>query len=81
VEQLPDWQPPEIAAELEKRGYSLARLSIEHGCDPHAVVRTLQRPWPMMERVIATKLGVAPQTIWPSRYNDRGLPFRGSRHS
>lgn len=35
--------------------------------------------WPKMEELIAKAIGVTPQEIWPSRYNEDGTPKRGLR--
>jgi Ner family transcriptional regulator len=70
-----DWHPADILAALKKRGQSLAGLSVANGYHPTAAGKALKQPWPAMERVLAAALGVPPQTIWPSRYDDRGRPL------
>jgi Ner family transcriptional regulator len=70
-----DWHPADILAALKKRGQSLAGLSVANGYHPTAAGKALKQPWPAMERLLAAALGVPPQTIWPSRYDDRGRPL------
>jgi Ner family transcriptional regulator len=67
---LQDWHPADIKAALEKKGWSLRRLSQHHGYSPAMLSRALARPYPNAERLIASALGVAPEIIWPSRYTD-----------
>lgn len=70
-----DWHPARIKYELELRGYSLAKLSRQQGYSPTAAGRALRVAWPSMEAVIAEVIGVPPEDIWPSRYDERGVPL------
>lgn len=70
-----DWHPADVLAALKKRGLTLAGLSIAHGYHPTAAGKALKRAWPAMEAIIAKELGVAPQQIWPSRYDYAGEPL------
>ncbi|MGA3402053.1 MAG: helix-turn-helix transcriptional regulator [Acetobacteraceae bacterium] len=70
-----DWHPADVLAALKKRGQSLAGLSVAHGYHPTAAGKALKRPWPAMEALIATALGLAPARIWPSRYDAEGQPI------
>lgn len=63
-----DWHPADVIAALRKRGHSLKALAIENGYHPTAACKALKRPWPAMQHIIAEAIGVAPETIWPSRY-------------
>jgi len=66
-----DWHPADIVAELRKAGWSLRRLSSHYGySDPTSLAKALSRPWPLAERRIADAIGVPPEQIWPSRYED-----------
>jgi Ner family transcriptional regulator len=67
-----DWHPADVQAELKKRGYSLAGLSVANGYHPTAAGKALKQPWPAMEQIVARALGLAPQAIWPSRYDGDG---------
>lgn len=63
-----DWHPADVKAALEKKGWSLRRLSFAHGYSANAAVLALRRPYPKMERIIAEAIGLLPSDIWPSRY-------------
>lgn len=69
-----DWHPADVLAALKKRGTSLAALSVANGYHPTAAGKALKRRWPAIEQLIAEAIGVAPQTLWPSRYNAEGKP-------
>jgi Ner family transcriptional regulator len=70
-----DWHPADVLAALKKRGHSLAGLSIANGYHPTAAGKALKQSWPAMEHLVARALGLAPQEIWPSRYDAAGLPL------
>ena len=72
-----DWHKADIKAALEKAGYSLRQLSIEHGRSAGYYREALHRPNPKAEAGIAAVLGHPPQAIWPSRYEPCGTPRRG----
>lgn len=72
-----DWHPADIVAALRKAGWSLAQLSLQHGyTDRGALGQAICKPYPKAERIIAETLGVTPQTIWPTRYDENGVPNR-----
>jgi Ner family transcriptional regulator len=78
--QVPvDWHPADVLAALKKRGHSLAGLSVTNGYHPTAAGKSLKQPWPAMERLLADAIGVAPQEIWPSRYDSEGNPRRRAK--
>lgn len=66
-----DWHRADIRAELEKRGTSLRKLSREAGLSENTLRNALDRKWPKGEKIIAEAIGVAPETIWPSRYKNK----------
>ena len=76
----PDWHPADVLAALKKRGLSLAGLSVANGYHPTAAGKALKRAWPAMEAIIAAALGVAPATIWPTRYDRSGEPISERAH-
>lgn len=67
-----DWHPADIKASLAKKGYTFARIAREYNYVLNSPNTVLWRPWSTMERIVADIIGVAPQTIWPSRYNQKG---------
>ncbi|HCM1914398.1 TPA: helix-turn-helix domain-containing protein [Salmonella enterica subsp. salamae serovar 28:r:e,n,z15] len=68
----PDWHPADIIAALKKQGTSLSAVSRQAGLASSTLANTLIRHWPKGEKLIAEKLGVAPEQIWPSRYRKPG---------
>lgn len=72
-----DWHPADIQAALKKAGWSFARLSRANDYAVGCANNATRTPWPKMERLIAEAIGLAPQQIWPSRYNDNGTPKSG----
>jgi Ner family transcriptional regulator len=64
-----DWHPADVLAALKKRGKSLSGLSRAHGYHATAAGKALKRHWPAMEALIAAELGLAPEDIWPDRYD------------
>ena len=72
-----DWHRTDIKGALEKAGYSLRQLSLQHGYAPSSLKAALDVPWPSAERIIASAIGVAPSDIWPTRYGDNGEPLSG----
>ncbi|WP_404991362.1 transcriptional regulator [Cupriavidus pauculus] len=72
-----DWHRVDIKAALEKAGYSLRQLSLQHGYAPGSLKAVLDNPWPGAEQIIARALGVTAAEIWPSRYDTDGNPKSG----
>lgn len=66
-----DWHRADIVAALHKEGWSLRELSRQSALSAGTLKAALDRPWPKAERIIATAIGVAPESIWPSRYKRR----------
>lgn len=66
---LEDWHRQDIAAEIRKRGISVAELARRNGYNnPTTFYNVFKAPYPKVERIVAGFLGVPPQKIWPSRY-------------
>jgi len=74
-----DWHPADVLAALKKRGRTLAGVSVANGYHPTAAGKALKRHWPTMEAIIARELGLTPQAIWPSRYDQSGVPRTSTR--
>lgn len=74
-----DWHRAEIWAALRMtpEGWNFTSLGRAHGYSNNAVSETCNRPWPAVEKVIADALGMTPQEIWPSRYDEDGQPKQG----
>jgi Ner family transcriptional regulator len=71
-----DWHPADVKAALEKKGWSLTRLSQANSYSKTLVAKALHRPYPNMEKIIGKALGTHPMNIWPSRYDENGRPNR-----
>ncbi len=67
-----------IKYQLRLKGYSLRQLSIEQGVYPNVAAVALIRTFPKWERIIANRIGVLPQELWPERYDDKGRPINHS---
>lgn len=61
-----NWHPAQVKAALEMKGTNLSKLAKQHGY-AH-INEVLHRPWLAAERIVAKALGVKPQQIWPTRY-------------
>jgi Ner family transcriptional regulator len=67
-----DWASVDITAALWKAGWSMRQLSLANGLAANTLGAAINRPYPKGERIIAKTLGVTPQSIWPSRYDEHG---------
>lgn len=66
-----DWHVADIKAALEKAGTNFERLARENGIAGATLRNALRFKYPKSERIIAEKIGVQPEEIWPSRYADK----------
>jgi Ner family transcriptional regulator len=57
-------------------GITLSELSVQNGFSPTAISVALRKRSPFVQQVIADRLGMRPQDIWPSRYDENGSPRR-----
>ncbi len=64
-----DWHRADIKAALEKAGTNYKKLAEENNLAGSTLRNALRFPYPKCERIIAERIGVAPETIWPSRYS------------
>ncbi|QOK91538.1 transcriptional regulator [Ralstonia pseudosolanacearum] len=74
---MQDWHRADIKSALEKAGISLRQLSLQNGYAPTSLKGALCAPWPAAEQIIASAIGVAPASIWPTRYDEHGNPRSG----
>ena len=71
-----DWPPHRVVYELRERGWSFKRIAEAYGYScPHTPSDVQRKPYPVMEAIVAGIIGVAPQEIWPSRYDEHGRPL------
>ncbi|EKO3919718.1 helix-turn-helix domain-containing protein [Vibrio metschnikovii] len=66
-----DWHKADIRAALEKAGTNYTKLAAENGIASATLRNALRFPYPKCERIIANRIGVAPEEIWPSRYESK----------
>lgn len=66
-----DWHKADIKAALEKAGTNYEKLAEEHGIAGSTLRNALRFKYPKCERIIAQKIGVEPEVIWPSRYSQK----------
>lgn len=59
-----------IRFQLRIHGSSFSLLAKEIGVSRQAVADVFRHSYPRMERAIAEKLKMKPQTLWPERYLD-----------
>ena len=76
-----DWHRADVVAELKKKGTSVRKLSIQNGLSPNTLKSALQFKYPKGERIIAAAIGVKPEEIWPSRYEDKSLSKQFPKHA
>ena len=67
----PDERQVWIMAMLRIKKSSYAALARELGVTRAAVRKATLSSYPKMERIIAAKIGYAPELIWPERYPNR----------
>jgi Ner family transcriptional regulator len=66
-----DWHKADIVAAIHKAGHTFKGLSLANGYrSVDACSQALHRPYPKVERIVAAAIGVMPEVIWPSRYNN-----------
>lgn len=70
----PDTRNAWINFQLSLHGSSLAAIGRELGVGRNAVRSALVKRYPKMERAIAEKIGLAPEIIWPERYQKETGP-------
>ncbi|ELE3234374.1 helix-turn-helix domain-containing protein [Salmonella enterica subsp. enterica serovar Pomona] len=64
-----DMHAEDIKAAVRKRGKTISQLSRDNGLAESTLRNVFRCHWPKGEQIIAKALGLAPQTIWPTRYN------------
>lgn len=74
-----DWHSEDIKAAIRKSGETLESLSEAWGFEKSAVSKALNVAWPEVQELIAAHLDTSPITIWPSRYDQYGLPVNYDR--
>lgn len=69
-----DWSANKIRYALNEAGWNWSSLAKATGYASSAALRNATaRSYPKAERIIANAIGVAPEVIWPSRYEMRNF--------
>jgi Ner family transcriptional regulator len=69
-----DWGANKIRYALNEAGWNWSTLAKAAGYASSAALRAAaDKPYPKAERIIASAIGVSPETIWPSRYEKRNF--------
>jgi Ner family transcriptional regulator len=71
-----DLSPENVKKLITATGITLSELGIQNGFSHAAVSITLKRRQPFVQQIIADRVGMRPQDIWPSRYDKNGSPVR-----
>lgn len=66
-----DWESYDVIAALRKTGITLVELSRQSGLSSSTLSNALVRPYTKGERIIAERIGLPPEKIWPSRYKKK----------
>ena len=65
------WHNADIKCAIEKKGWTLSKLSIHLGFARPYLAQALHKKFPKGQQIIADLIGVNPQEIWPERYQDK----------
>jgi Ner family transcriptional regulator len=68
-----DWHRADVIAALHKKGWSMRELSKQNGYSAGTLTTALDKPYLSAEKIIAAALGIAPELIWPTRYEKRNF--------
>jgi len=66
-----DWHAADVKCALEKSGTNLSKLAKENGLAPATLRNVFRMHWPKGERIVAAALNEKPESIWPSRYENK----------
>lgn len=72
----PDKRRAWIKYRVHLTGRSMAQVAAAAGVKRSCLYSVFLKPYPRMEMVIATAIGLTPQVLFPERYNEDGLPTR-----
>lgn len=65
-----------IKYEIHLTGRTMADVAKAAGVSRNCLYHAFNTPYPRMEKVLADALDVAPQELFPERYDSDGLPNR-----
>jgi Ner family transcriptional regulator len=67
-----------IKMHLAIRGYTFTKLAEEHGLSVSVITIVKNKSYPNAQKIIADKLVLKPEWIWPERYGADGKPISHS---
>lgn len=70
LKESEDWHRSDIISALRKRNTNLCEVSRKAGYSSTTLANALDRRWPLGQKIIADAIGVSPEIIWPSRYQN-----------
>lgn len=82
ISSIPAEEPSRLAwvkSELRNRGFVLGTLASHIGVPRSALDNLGSARSPSLQALVATCLGIAPQTIWPERYDEKGVAIPSRR--
>jgi len=71
-----DVSPERVKEMILATGITLTELSRKYEFCDAAVSIALRKRSPYVQKAIADHLGVRPQELWPTRYDENGSPIR-----
>lgn len=69
IPKKPEERRAWIKYKLDLLGCGFAAIARDLGVTRAAVNSVLRKRYPKMERIVAKKLGVRPEDLWPERYS------------
>ncbi|MBE2896767.1 DNA-binding protein [Pasteurellaceae bacterium HPA106] len=66
-----DWHRADIVAALKKQGWTLRALAKHSNLSYSTIRSALDKPYPKVERIIASAIGIPPEHIWAARFAQR----------
>lgn len=66
-----DLEPSDIRYLLEKKGTDFSKLSRMHGLSARTLGNVLRVKYPKAQAIVANAIGMKPEDIWPSRYEQK----------
>ncbi|MGQ0530556.1 MAG: helix-turn-helix domain-containing protein [Panacagrimonas sp.] len=65
-----------VLYQLQLEGRNLSDLAAENGVTRQCIYHAFRVPYPRMEMLVATAVGLTPQQLFSERYDADGLPIR-----
>lgn len=69
----------DIKAMVKKRGFTMKKVSLDHGLPGTSLTASLYKPAPTANRILAHFLGLSVHELWPQWYDRNGKRIFRSR--